>query len=159
MRYYEDYDTSIFLEENVETVIELIKKAYLSTKEFYKDNITDDFLYFNMYHVFCKGYCFYFARMLKSVYKNAKFVVSDKNYAHISHIFLLINDDLYDVNGKHNLKKYFILTNTELQFIKENHNPVDDSIYNVFKDYFNIYLQEYIKSNLECITKKCKKYT
>ena len=48
MSYYEDYDTSIFLEENVDAVIELIKKAYLSTKDYYKDKITDDFLYFNM---------------------------------------------------------------------------------------------------------------
>ena len=39
MSYYEDYDTSIFLEENVDAVIELIKKAYLSTKDYYKDKI------------------------------------------------------------------------------------------------------------------------
>lgn len=36
MRYYVDDDLNTFLEENVEAIIELIKKAYLSTKEFYK---------------------------------------------------------------------------------------------------------------------------
>ncbi len=151
MSYYEDYDTSIFLEENVDAVIELIKKAYLSTKDYYKDKITDDFLYFNMDYVFNNGYCFYFARMLKSVYKNAKFIVADKNYAHISHIFILINNEIYDIKGKRNLKKYFILTNKELKMIGKNHRHVDGNIYSVFKTYFNKYLEEYIKYNETCI--------
>lgn len=147
MSYYEDYDLSIFLEENVETVIELIKKAYLSTKAYYKDKIIDDFLYFNMDYVFNNGYCFYFAKMLKSVYKNADFVVVDKNYAHISHIFVLINDEVYDIKGKRNLPKHFILTNKELEMIEKNHKPIDDDVYNLFKTYFNKYLDEYIKIN------------
>ncbi len=151
MSYYEDYDTSIFLEENVDAVIELIKKAYLSTKDYYKDKITDDFIYFNMDYVFNNGYCFYFARMLKSVYKNAKFIVADKNYAHISHIFILINNEIYDIKGKRNLKKYFILTNKELKMIGKNHRHVDDNIYGVLKTYFNKYLEEYIKYNETCI--------
>lgn len=151
MSYYEDYDTSIFLEENVDAVIELIKKAYLSTKDYYKDKITDDFIYFNMDYVFNNGYCFYFARMLKSVYKNAKFIVADKNYAHISHIFVLINNEIYDIKGKRNLKKYFILTNKELKMIGENHRHVDGNIYSVLKTYFNKYLEEYIKYNETCI--------
>ena len=32
MRYYVDKDTMDFLEENVEAVIYLLKKAYISTK-------------------------------------------------------------------------------------------------------------------------------
>ena len=81
MRYYIDDELYEFLQKDVEAVIELIKKAYKSTKEYYENKITDDFLYFNMYKTFTNGYCFYFARLLKSVYKDGKFVVSDKNYA------------------------------------------------------------------------------
>lgn len=154
MRYYVDDELNCFLEENIEAVIELIKKAYVSTKEHYKNNVYDDFLYFDIEKVFTNGYCFYFARVLKSVYKNAKFVVADKNYAHISHIFILINNEVYDIKGKRNLKNYFVLTNIELKIIDKNHNRINDDIYKTLKCYFNKYLVEYIKCNRQCITRK-----
>ena len=96
MRHYADEDLNKFLEENIEAVIELLKKAYVSTKKYYKNKVQDDFLYMNTYVTFNHGYCFYFARMLKSIYKKAKFVVVDKNYAHISHIYLYINGYIED---------------------------------------------------------------
>lgn len=111
-----------------------------------------------MYRTFNHGYCFYFARMLKSIYKNAKFVVADKDYAHISHIFILINDEVYDVNGKRMLKRYFVLTNNELEKIDINHNHIDDEVYAKFKSYFYEYLSQYMFYNNEIITKR-KKYT
>ena len=52
-----------------------------------------------------------FSRMLKSIYKNACFVSCDKYYAHISHIFIKIKGDIYDVYGKRNISKYEKLEN------------------------------------------------
>lgn len=156
MRYYVDEDANVFLEENVEAVIELVKKAYLSTKKYYNNKIEEDFLYMNTFKTFNKGYCFYFARMLKSVYKNAKFVVVDKRYAHISHIYIYINGCMYDVNGKRKLKKYYVLTNEELRDINLNHMPIDDDVYFKFKDYFYKYLNEYMMYNNQCIRKSVK---
>ena len=141
MRYYMDEDLDAFLEENVEAVIELIKKAYISTKEYYKDKIEDDFLYFNMYKTFTNGYCFYFARMLRSIYKNAKFIVVDHNYA---------------TNCKKILNEYFILTNKELKIINLNHKQIKDDIYGYFKWCFYNYLNDYINYNKELINKNIK---
>ena len=156
MRYYMDEDLDAFLEENVEAVIELIKKAYISTKEYYKDKIEDDFLYFNMYKTFTNGYCFYFARMLRSIYKNAKFIVVDHNYATISHIYTYINGFAYDINGKRILNEYFILTNKELKIINLNHKQIKDDIYGYFKWCFYNYLNDYINYNKELINKNIK---
>ena len=58
MRYYVDKDTMDFLEKDVEAVIYLLKKAYISTKEYYKGKALSDFLYFNTYKTFTNGYCF-----------------------------------------------------------------------------------------------------
>ena len=153
MRYYVDKDTMNFLEENVEAVIELLKKAYISTKEYYRGKAFSDFLYFNVYRTFTNGYCFYFARMLKSIYKNACFVSYDKYYAHISHIFIKIKDDIYDVYGKRNLSKYDRLENEELQKISLNHREVESEIYETFKRYFHNYLNLYISYNKSFIKK------
>lgn len=149
MRYYVDKDVNIFLEENVEIVIELIKKAYLKTKLYYNNKLLDDFLYMNVNYTFNNGYCFCFARLLKSIYQNAMFVVADKNYAHISHIFIYINGYAYDVNGKRKLTNYYVLTKDELEKINLNHKQVSDEVYHKFKYYFHKYLDEYIKSNYE----------
>ena len=145
MKYYVDKDEEEFLEGHVEEVIRLIVKAYFSTKEFYKDRleVCPDFLYFNANKTFSNGYCFYFARILKSIYKNASFVVYDEAYAHISHIYTLINNETYDVHGKCNLQKYHILTNDELKLISKNHKSIDDEIDDVLKKYFYEYLNEY----------------
>lgn len=156
MRYYVDEDAKDFLEENIEAVIELIKKAYLSTKEYYGNKITEDFLYMNTRRTFTNGYCFYFARILKSIYKNAKFVVADKHYAHISHIYIYINGYMYDVNGKRKLKRHYTLTNEELQKIRLNHMPIDNDVYCKFKDYFYKYLDEYMTYNKQYIRKSVK---
>lgn len=156
MRYYVDEDVNDFLEENVEAIIELIKKAYLSTKEYYNNKIDEDFLYMNTLKTFNKGYCFYFARMLKSVYKNAEFVVADKHYAHISHIYIYINGYMYDVNGKRKLKKYYVLTNEELRDINLNHMPINNAVYCKFKDYFYKYLNEYMRYNNKHARKSVK---
>ncbi|MGN1268198.1 MAG: hypothetical protein ACI4U0_01640 [Candidatus Aphodocola sp.] len=153
MRYYIDDELYEFLQKDVEAVIELIKKAYKSTKEYYENKITDDFLYFNMYKTFTNGYCFYFARLLKSVYKDGKFVVSDKNYATFSHILLKINDDIYDIKGKRELKKYYILDNKIIHKIDENHNIINEEIYKTFKKYFYEYLEQYVLYNKCCIKK------
>ena len=128
MRYYVDKDTIDFLEKDVEAVIYLLKKAYISTKEYYKGKALSDFLYFNTYKTFTNGYCFYFARMLKSIYKNARFVSNDKYYAHISHIFINIKGNIYDVYGKRNLSKYETLENEEL----ENDLPEDEEEFDEF---------------------------
>ena len=147
MRYYVDKDTMDFLEKDVEAVIYLLKKAYISTKEHYKGKALSDFLYFNTYKTFTNGYCFYFARMLKSIYKNAHFVSYDKYYAHISHIFIKIKGDIYDVYGKRNLSKYETLENEELEKINLNHMEVEREIYETFKMYFHKYLDLYINYN------------
>ncbi len=159
MRYYVDKDLNDFLEDNVEAVIELIKKAYESTKEFYNGTFIDDFLYFPVNKTFNHGYCFYFARMLKTVYKNAAFAVRDKQYAHISHIFIVINGQAYDVNGKHTLKDYYTLTDKELKIIGLNHNRINEKVYETFKKYFWRYLNSYIRFNEMVIktSKKCVK--
>ncbi len=154
MRHYVDKQINEFLEENVEGVIELIKKAYNTTQEYYHGK--DDFLYFNMYKTFTSGYCFYFARTLKSIYKKAKFVVADKNYASISHIYIYINGFAYDIKGKRYLDKYFILTNKELQKINLNHMQVKDDVYGYFKWCFYKYLNDYINYNKEFINKNIK---
>lgn len=52
MRCYVDKDTMDFLEKDVEAVIYLLKKAYISTKEYYKGKALSDFLYFNTYKTF-----------------------------------------------------------------------------------------------------------
>lgn len=157
MRYYVDNELNNFLEDNVEAVIELIKKAYEKTREFYNGTFIDDFLYFPANNTFNHGYCFYFARMLKTIYKNANFVVRDKHYAHIGHIFILINEKAYDVNGEHALKDYYVLTDKELQIIGSNHHEVNEKVYETFKEYFHKYLNNYIKSNNTVINniKKC----
>ena len=154
MRYYVDKDTMDFLEKDVEAVIYLLKKAYISTKEHYKGKALSDFLYFNIYKTFTNGYCFYFARMLKSIYKNAHFVSYDKYYAHISHIFIKIKGDIYDVYGKRNLSKYETLENEELEKINLNHMEVEREIYETFKMYFHKYLDLYINYNEPFIKKK-----
>ena len=154
MRYYVDKDTMDFLEENVEAVIFLLKKAYISTKEYYKGKSFSDFLYFNTYKTFTNGYCFYFSRMLKSIYKNACFVSCDKYYAHISHIFIKIKGDIYDVYGKRNISKYEKLENKELEKIGLNHIEVESEIYETFKMYFHKYLDLYINYNKPFIKKK-----
>ena len=154
MRYYVDKDTMDFLEKDVEAVIYLLKKAYISTKEYYKGKALSDFLYFNTYKTFTNGYCFYFARMLKSIYKNAHFVSNDKYYAHISHIFIKIKGDIYDVYGKRNLSKYETLENEELEKINLNHMEVEREIYETFKMYFHKYLDLYINYNEPFIKKK-----
>lgn len=148
LKHYVDEDLNCFLEENVEAVIELIKKAHISTANYFKDKkIYDDFIYFDASHVFLKGYCYYFAKTLKSVYKNAKYVVVDKNYAHISHIFALINGEVYDFYGKHDLKDYYVLTDNDIKFIEQNHRPIDSRVYFVFTNYFKKYANEYIRLN------------
>ena len=157
MRHYVDDNLNEFLEENIEAVIELLKKAYVSTKKYYENKIQDDFLYMNTYVTFNHGYCFYFARMLKSIYKNAKFVVVDKNYAHISHIYLYINGYMYDVNGKSRLNDFLILTDNELKEININHNKVNEEVYEMLKSYFYLYLKKYVEYNDFCI--KSKKIT
>ncbi len=95
--------------------------------------------------------------MLKTIYKNANFVVRDKQYAHIGHIFILINGQVYDVNGKHTLKDYYILTDKELKIIGLNHREVNETVYEIFKEYFHKYLNNYIKFNNPVINnvKKC----
>jgi len=154
MRYYVDKDTMDFLEENVEAVIYLLKKAYISTKEYYKGKALSDFLYFNTYKTFTNGYCFYFSRMLKNIYKNACFVSCDKYYAHISHIFIKIKGDIYDVYGKRNISKYEKLENKELEKIGLNHIEVESEIYETFKMYFHKYLDLYVSYNKLFIKKK-----
>lgn len=158
MRYFIDSDLSIFLEENIEAVIELLKKAYESTKKHYKDNAVDDFLYWNANFTFTHGYCFYFARMLKSIYRHAKFVVADRKYAHIAHIYLYVNGYMYDVTGKRKLDNYFVLTTKELNKINVNHARLKPEIYETFKEYFYLYLKQYVQYNNFCIknTKKLK---
>ncbi len=153
MRYYVDKNTMDFLEENVEAVIFLLKKAYISTKEYYKGKSFSNFLYFNTYKTFTNGYCFYFARMLKSIYKNACFVSYDKYYVHISHIFIKIKGDIYDVYGKRNLSKYEMLENEELEKISLNHIEVESEIYETFKMYFHKYLDLYVNYNKPFIKK------
>ena len=101
------------------------------------------------------GYCFYFARLLKSIYKDALFVVGDKNYAHIGHIFIKINDNIYDVLGKRTLKNYYVLTNEELEMIALNHKYIDKDVYEKFKEYFYDYVDLYRRYNLNFI--KCYK--
>ncbi len=157
MRYYVDNELNNFLENNVEDVIELIKKAYEKTREFYNGTFIDDFLYFPANNTFNNGYCFYFARMLKTIYKNASFVVRDKHYAHIGHIFILINEKVYDVNGEHTLKGYYVLTDKELRMIGLNHHEVNEKVYETFKEYFHKYLNNYVKFNNTVIDniKKC----
>ena len=157
MRHYVDDNLNEFLEENIEAVIELLKKAYVSTKKHYENKIKDDFLYRSIYVTFNHGYCFYFARMLKSIYKNAKFVVADKNYAHISHIYLYINGYMYDVNGRRKFNNFFVLTNNELKEININHNKVNEEVYEMFKSYFYLYLKKYVEYNEFCICKKITK--
>ena len=84
-------------------------------------------------------------KALKSVYKNAKYVVVDKNYAHISHIFTLINGEVYDFYGKHDLKDYYVLTDNDIKFIEQNHSSIDSRVYFVFTNYFKKYANEYIR--------------
>lgn len=155
MRFYIPDNEYDFFYENVEAVIELAKKAYNSTKCYYKDDKTEDFLYFNINKTFMNGYCFYFARLLKSIYKDALFVVVDKNYAHIGHIFIKINDNIYDVLGKRTLKNYYVLTDEELKLIALNHKYIDKDVYEKFKEYFYDYVDLYRKYNLNFI--KCYK--
>ena len=92
--------------------------------------------------------------MLKSIYKNAHFVSNDKYYAHISHIFIKIKGDIYDVYGKRNLSKYETLENEELERINLNHMEVEREIYETFKMYFHKYLDLYINYNEPFIKKK-----
>ena len=151
VRYYVDKDTLDFFEQDVEAIIELLKKAYISTKEYYINNKSEDFLYFSTYKTFMNGYCFYFVRLLKSIYKNATFVVRDKNYAHISHIFIKIDGEIYDIYGKRNLKEYYELTNADTEMIALNHKIVNEDVYKTFKKYFYEYLDLYIEYNKKFI--------
>ena len=151
MKYYIDEDLNLFLEDNVEAIIELVKKSYDETKKYFLGKKKEDFLYFNKYVTFKNGYCFYFARLLKSIYKNGKFVVVDKNYAKISHIYLMINNEIYDIGGKRSLNKLYILTNDDIKFINENHFQIDEEVYKKFKQFFKENVNKYIKLHEEII--------
>lgn len=91
--------------------------------------------------------------MLKSIYKNACFVSYDKYYAHISHIFIKIKGDIYDVYGKRSLSKYEMLENEELEKISLNHIEVESKIYETLKMYFHKYLDLYVNYNKPFIKK------
>lgn len=138
------YSKEQLLEDNVEAVIELIKKAYESTKRYYEDKKSYDFLYFDVKRTFTKGYCYEFAKFLLGIYKDAKLAVYDINYATFCHIYTVIGNSAYDVNGKKLSNNLSFIDDSTIKVIEENHNAIPNEVYLIMKNYLDNYLEEYI---------------
>lgn len=145
-----DNSVKELLYNNVLDVIEIIKKAYIDTQKYYAEkNEPYDFLYFNMYRTFTKGYCYQFTRFLRDIYKDAKIAVKDIKYAPIIHIYTVIGDSAYDIKGSRKIEDLVYLDEDEIKNIEENHYEVPEEVYNVMKNYLDDYLDKYIKDNMK----------
>ena len=141
-------DKEELLNNNVLDVIEIIKRAYISTQEYFnKQNKAYDFLYFNLYRTFTKGYCYQLTRFLGNIYKDSKIAVKNVKYATITHVYTIIGNSAYDVKGSRNLDGLKFLDQDEIKNIEENHYEVPEEVFNVMQNYIDEYLEDYLRNN------------
>lgn len=119
----------IFLTDNISDVVELFKLAHIEVKEelhhmcntrrhkLLDNNISYKKILTYPETAYNDGYCFYFARIFKTIFPKSRFaVVRDDNLP--THIFLEYNCELIDINFNDE-DKPFDLTNGDYAMIDD----------------------------------------
>ncbi len=161
-----------FLSNNISDVVELFKEAHIEVKEelmnmcntsrhkilnnnkSYKKILTYPTTAYN------NGYCFYFARIMKTLFPDSAFVVIHDDYELIDHIAIEYKGNLIDINFNDD-EKTFDLSNSQyatkkdLSYANNMFHEMNNEIYEKLKYKFLRNIKDYLDKKINK-TKKLK---
>lgn len=161
----------IYLEENLNDVIELFKDAHEELRLELKSKCTrtrnklerSDFTYLLFKEpitCYTYGYCFYFARITKTIFPHSEFVVNEVN-DYLKHVFLKLDSNVFDI--EYNDKKsettlmYRDANEKDLKYITKWFGHMDIDMYEKLKYKFYRNIKSYLADKQISSCKKLNK--
>ena len=153
-----------FLSNNIADVVELFKEAHIEVKvelQYMCNTIRHKILDNNNSYkkillqpetAYNDGYCFYFARIIKTIFPDSNFIVIQDDYELIDHIALEYNGELIDINFNDE-EKPFDLSNAkyanieDLSYANNMFHSMNNEIYEKLKYKFLRNVKSYLNKN------------
>ena len=152
-------DERNYLEEHLPKVIELFKdaheelrtellnKCFPVVKKLKKSEFTS-LLFEDPITAYTCGYCFYFARIMKSIFSDLEFVVESNTNEFPTHIFLKSKNEVFDItyNSKETKLEYRKANICDLKYITLFFCNMDENMYEKLKYKFYRNIKAYLEN-------------
>ncbi len=161
-----------FLKDNINEVISIFCESHEELKKKMKDNKKDlkqlfesndsiRIFFSESSYTFKAGYCFYFTRIMKTIFPDFEFYFNED----VNHVIIGNGNLFFDINGvvsifseQLDMYTYFLATKENLQTVRNRFLYLDNEIYIELKSIFYNKIKEYLNVHVHCDKSYDKKH-